>query len=782
MYCKQDIQTCFDEINAYCSGMPTGKALLVNTENYTTYQNLKMKLEADNNKEKVYVSNCCAENGLPDLDDILDKVTGKGDYVLVGYSQAGMLRGASFLERQIGKLLEIPVSGHTIILLEHCEQFIKKYYSVHPDIQKRVVLVEGEKSALPKIRLAVSQTECIGFDPIQSMKRLFAYFEKLTDDMVVKDPEIAVLTSFSPALFKEALFSVASCDNIYVALQKKYPEMLAGTKQQYGTESQWRYLAEKLQKSRTLSSLANRLFGSTDNLPSQLAEVIDEGDEDKKWLLWLLMKVFNNTNNKYVQVVMRNSMSLNDFEEHVYLDILNIQKDDEAFRQYYMERKRLLEVLPENIVMLDLFCSKLGIYQRNSIYYLTDLSDKEELYFMQCLAKYDYTKDELLKITDGTFPLIYYYLQRFVFNATNTRVPTDDIELRDMLTEYFEQYKIQKLTNRIYPDFLSEVQKIAIERPYNKLQARSTIVKKMDKTSSQLYFFDALGVEYLGYIQSICEKYGLIAEITVGHCELPSITEKNKEFLNYFTEGALDIKELDELKHHNQIIDYEQCKEPVHLFKELQIIDGELRKIQSRLTQGPCEKAIIVSDHGASRLAVIFEQENEKLELEEKGKHSGRCCPVKEDPQIPYATYWDGYAVLANYERFKGGRKANVEVHGGATLEEVVVPVIVLTKKPKDIEICFVNPVVTIKGKVPATITVYSNIPLQEPKLIVNNKTYIGEFCEDSKHAKFTMPEMRRTRDWTADFYDGKRRLASNMEFRVQKSTQEQMLFKKDIF
>ena len=34
---------------------------------------------------------------------------------------------------------------------------------------------------------------------------------------------------------------------------------------------------------------------------------------------------------------------------------------------------------------------------------------------------------------------------------------------------------------------------------------------------------------------------------------------------------------------------------------------------------------------------------------------------------------------LSDYGRFKGSRKANVEVHGGASLEEVIVPIITLT-------------------------------------------------------------------------------------------------------
>lgn len=781
MFCK-DVQSCFYEINAYCTAKPTGRALLVNTENYTVYQKVKNKLEADSNKKLVYVSRCCSENDLPDMDEILTKVTGESDYVLVGYSQAGMLRSAAYLDQMMRILLEVPVGGHTVVLLDHCEQYVKKLFSIHPDIQKRVVLLDGETSAMPRIRLAFSKNECVGGNPLTSMKRLLVYFEKLTDEVIHRNPEVTVVTKYSPQLFKDAIFSVSACDDTYFGMCRVYSEIAAGTVQSYGTDKEWRYLANKLAKYGTLSAVAQNLFGSAVNLSSYLEHVFEEGDTYKSWFLWLSMKVFNSPANKYLNKVMKNSVSVDDFEEHVYMDILNMQHSNADFHQCYVERKSLLEALPENLLLLDQYCNKIGIYQKDSVYYLTDLTEKEELAFMQCMETYNYSADELLKITVSAFPTINCYLQKFAFNVTNTKVPAGDTELWDVLTDYFERYKLQKLTNRIYPEFLEEVEKFATERPYNKLQTRSAIVSKMNKSNAQLYFFDALGVEYLGFIQDRCEHYGLVPEISIGHCELPSITVKNKEFLHYFSDGAFDIKELDELKHHSQVIDYEQCKEPIHLFRELQIIDGELKKIRSRLMQGSCEKAVIVSDHGASRLAVIFEQENGKLELEEKGMYSGRCCPASEDPQISYASYWDGYAVLANYERFKGSRKANVEVHGGATLEEVIVPIIVLTKKPTDIDICFVDPVVILKGKESATIIVYSNIPLHEPKLIVNEKVYVGDFCEDNKHAKFTMPEMKRTKDWVADFYDGDKKLATGMEFHVQKNTQEQALFKNSPF
>ena len=781
MHCK-DIQSCIAEINSYCRAKPIGKALLINVENYDAYQGLRSIIEADNTKNCIYVSNYTPANGLPDIDQIMDLITKTDCYALFGLSQTIMLRGAEYVDQTMGRLLELPIHGHAIVFLDHCEQFLSKYFHTHPDNQKRIILVDGNTSSLPKIRLASKREDCIGYTPFPDMKHLLAYLELMNNVAMEKRPEVTVISRFGPALFSQSIYSVKPCDGIYETLAKYYAEISSGTEKCFGTEEQWRFLADKISISKSLPGVAKMLFGSAENLSSYIGEVFEENDDNKKWFLWLYLKVFPGNINRYLSFVLKSSRTVEDFLYHVYMDLLQFPIAKPEFKQLYIERKRLIDSLPEDLYLLDEYCAKTGICRKDAVYYLTNASEKEELAFMRCMETYDYTEEELFRITADTFPALHAYLKHFSFNATNTKLPASDVGLRTVLTEYFYQYKLQKITNRIYPDFMAKVERFAEERPYNKLQTRSSIVSKMDRSKSQLYFFDALGVEYLAYIQEKCEQYGLIAEIAIAHCELPSITSKNKEFIHYFPGGAKDIKELDELKHHSQIIDYEQCKEPVHLFRELQIIDEELKKILSQLKQGNIDKAVIISDHGASRLAVIREQENELLELEEKGIHSGRCCPAKEDPHIKYASYWDGFAVLANYDRFKGGRRANVEVHGGASLEEILVPVISLTKKPADIDICFVDSTIKLKAGKPASIIIFSNIPLNDPKLLVNGKMYKGEFCEDSKHAQFVMPELKRTKDWIADFYDGDKKLATGLEFHTQKGTQEQTLFKKKLF
>lgn len=371
------------------------------------------------------------------------------------------------------------------------------------------------------------------------------------------------------------------------------------------------------------------------------------------------------------------------------------------------------------------------------------------------------------------------YLRRFDFDATNTKLSETDSSFRTTLTEYFEEYKRQKITNHLEAEFVQKVNDFAQTRPFNKLQMRSAILKNVPKDGTQLYFLDALGVEYMGFIEAKCESYGLVEDVSIGHCALPSITKINKEFQMQFpVEQQVDIKALDDLKHHSQLYQYTTEKLPVHLFAELHEIDNVLKMIRTNLLQDTIERAVIVSDHGASRMAVLYGKERDAaFVMDEKGEHSGRCCPVDYDPEIPEATYENGYSVLANYERFKGSRKANVEVHGGASLEETIVPVIVLTRKPKDVQFSFTETVVKLSAKKPVVLTLYCTVPMKKPQIVINGKTYDGDFVADKRHAKFVIPEIKRSKTYTADILDDDKKMGISLEFTAKKETHEVDMF-----
>lgn len=778
MFCA-NIEDCFEQIGEYYNGHKSGQFLLVNTENYDIYQEILQRFQADNSKKCIYVSEYCYPNGLPDVDSTLLQVIKPGEYVLIGISQALMMQSESALEHKIDEILGYSIQGRCIILLDHCEWILKKYINRDLRVQNRVILCDGDNSILPQIKIAPTKDYCNHNNPLEGLNRLISYLENISNRQIQQQPVLTVVSNLPINIFSRAMYSVSKAPGAFECLTEKYSDLVGIINKNNGTENQWKWLLEKLYNHNSFSELVCEFFGNTNNLSVHLSEIMMDSDENIKWFLWLSLKVFGEKNNKYLTRILEKCESIIDFEKNIYLELVDIDVVHPEFERYYSERKHLIEKLQENIPLISKYCEKLGRHQKNEIHYLTENSYSEKYEFVRCLSIYEYDELELKKAIYRMSKSLTLYMQDFIFDVINTKLPSSDSEFRKELTQYFKEYKMQKLINRIYPEFIEKVNQYAIIRPYNKLQPRSSIISHMNKNDAQLFFFDALGVEYLAFILGKCEEYGLMAEISVGHCDLPSITEKNKEFLQYFSnENYYKIDKLDEMKHHSQIYNYQKCEYPLHIFEELDVIDEELKKIRSLLVQESIKKAIIVSDHGASRLAVRYGKENEAIiKLDELGKHSGRCCPTDKNPELEFGAYVDGFAVLANYERFKGGRLANVEVHGGASLEEVLVPIIVLSKRPEEIEICFVNPIINLKPRIIPEVILYSNIPLQKPIIFMDGEYIEGEFIEDKKHVQFMLPKIKRKGKYLAEIYDGDKKLGICLEIIAQKQTREVDLF-----
>ncbi len=775
MYCNT-VEECFNEINAYCGGSPWGYSFFIDVENYNDFQTILQRLEADASKRCVYISQFINTNGLPSVIDAMQSVTGIGSYVLIGISQALMLQSEEALNNCVGELIEMSISGHVIVLLSHCKKILSQYLQKDIRIDRRVAFVKGNVSPLPQINLVSDIATCIGFKPLNEIKGLLTYMEHMNDDNLAAHPELTVLTHFNPVIFRQSMYMVHTGKGAYDAIYMNYPDLRLSDVTN-GTAEQWEWLLSEIKDKPTFAAYICDKFGNTTNLIAKLSDAIQSNNKNILWSLWLGMKMFGCGNNSYISRILSKESTAELFIEEIYNELLNIKYDDSAFNILYNEREKIIEELPEDLTLIDQYCDQIGKYEKDAVWYLTPDSEREKYELVKCFAIYDYDAEEIHLILDHGFEDLSLYMNQFIFDSINTKLPDSDVGFREELNEYFKNYKIQKLTNRIYDEFLIYVNQEAEKRQFMLLQPRSSIVSKIDKEKTGFFFFDALGVEFLAFIQSKCEKYGLICEIQIGHCELPSITSENKEF-ELTCKGIKKISDLDDLKHHSSDYDYTKCKYPIHIFKELEIIDKELRKIQSQLSQGIIERAVILSDHGASRLAVLYGKEiSSSIELDESGEHSGRCCKTDIDPKLPQATYENGYAVLANYERFKGGRRANVEVHGGASLEEVLIPIITLTRMPTDIAYCFVDPVIIFQTDKPSKITLFCNIPMKQPRIQVNGIFYNGVFTVDNKHAVFTMPELKRTNTYDANIYEGDKNVGVTLSFKLERKTKIRDLF-----
>ncbi|SHK77972.1 hypothetical protein SAMN05216582_11737 [Selenomonas ruminantium] len=762
-----DVAECINEVASYCNNVSTGFPLIVDTEDYDLFHELISRLRIDVAKKFIYVSNYCKDGSIPDVERAYNNAFSDGVHVLVGLSQACMLHSQIFLEEYLDRAVNETCREHTVILLMHCRDYLHQKCKQDIRLKRRIIFLGNSCNPLPQIIIERNANYAKG-KLYDGVGELLSALEQMTNESIKDSLTMSMVTTYSAALFRRAVYSVNQGPGSFDIICKKFPAFSSCVVEENGTELQWQWLKCKLEEN-NFGKIVAEEFKVLD-LEICIGDVLQSNDEYTLWLYWLAIKVMG-TDNSYLNIAASDIKNQLDLERSLYFSILSIDVDDSNFRQYYEERKKLLEKIKDNPKLSSQFCNEVGQKGRKAIFYLTNRTHDEQICSMKWLSYYEYSRKEFNYILETNLPQVNLYMDTYVFNEGIIQI--DDAGLAGMLTDYFSEYKKQKISNKITDDFLLEVNDIAEKRPYNRILTRLATLKNLQCRDAMPYFVDALGVEYLSYIKNKCKEYGLIAEIRVAHCDLPSITSLNKDFDDFFQNTCRVTKDLDEIKHGVNYYDYEKVKQPIHLLDELAVIDEVLKDIRVKLSQGVIKRAVVFSDHGASRLAVINETENATIELEEKGRHSGRCCPADSDPQIPFATYENGYAVLANYERFKGGHKAEVEVHGGASLEEVLVPIIAITTKPNRLTYVFENDVIEHKHNEKTKIILFCNMPMHKPQLRIKNKFYVGRLTVDNKHAEFDLDDIKRKNRYTAEIYEDNKATGIELEFEIKKKTHE---------
>ena len=772
MHCNS-IESCLSHIGEFSNSSSMGYPIVVDVENYADYASLRTSLCADASKACIRVSDHTHGNGFPDILGVLEAADKADNSVVWGISQSSMLKGEEALVSDLRRIIDRSVRGHVFVVLTHCSGLLDKYFARDPRRDRRIVVVDGKRCDLPTIRFVRKGDDCDGAH-VDGMKGLLKKLEDMSGESMARNPVISVVMPYDAELFGRSKYAIQDHGDVFVVLVDKYVEIKRVADKSWASCEQWEWLRGQSKSHADFSSLVAQRWGSTRDLCQQIDDVFHNQSSNERWLLWLAMRVFGEGSGTYLGFSLDQTTSCEAWIRRVYHALADVARSDDRFESFFAQRLELLKLLPANSTEMQFYCQSVAErYGKDAVYYLSDSTDHERRQWMKTIDENDWTDAEIEKAIAHASRELSYYIEPFVFDSHNSHLKNDNISLAGDLTYYFNRYKYLKIRNCIDDDFIEYVDKYAIERPYNKLRCRSAVTRTIDKEGVQAYFIDALGAEHLGYIQAKCREYGMISDIQIVRCELPSITSINKEFKERFE--TRDVKDLDDLKHRSTIYLYERCQLPIHLFEELKVIDKELRNIRDLLRSHGAQKAVIFSDHGASRLAVIYKHENEKIELEEKGKHSGRCCRCEQNPNLDQAAYENGWAVLANYERFKGGNKAQVEVHGGASLEEVVVPIVTLTLRPEKVEYHLVDQKVKYsQGKV--TLALCCNMPMNAPRIQIEGVFYEGVLDSDRRTARFDVDQHTKAQAYRATVWDGNTNTGQVFDFVVERKTKQRDL------
>lgn len=391
----------------------------------------------------------------------------------------------------------------------------------------------------------------------------------------------------------------------------------------------------------------------------------------KKWLLWLWTRL--QSDKSYVIIAARTCRSVSDFVDELYCCIINYLNES-VFEQYYAERKLILDLM--KTVPTEKFWTKLASLKRtDALSCLTCLSGIEQEKAFKLISDIDYqNRNKVLPILRQAYPQLYYYLQ-------NDAQP-NKANLSSSYVQYFSEYKWLKATNTVSGEFVDKVKAIAKEKGSSvfQMKSRNTYVSDYYSDNTEILFIDGMGIEYVDYLAHLFsdldeKQYSVIFE--AGYCTLPSTTEINKDFMNGKNVIEPQIRELDELKHAN-------VSHPQSLIRQLQILDSLKNRVLGLLS-GHAKRIIIATDHGTSRLAVKirnteFDNVYPRPENIEIYKYGRFCKGTQDEPNYPTAINYNDRLIFADYSRFTQNGAPIDEIHGGASLEEWIVPIIVIEK------------------------------------------------------------------------------------------------------
>ena len=499
---------------------------------------------------------------------------------------------------------------------------------------------------------------------VDNFKSYLQYWEKAPNAALTLYTENAIYLQD-----KKFFDDVKVIANAFDLLRHHY-DLSAELKRSFGREEDWQHLAELIATTGNFEQAFCKVL-AVDGFGTSSFKNFGERERFQKWLLWLRCKL---KNSGYVARCAKESSSPEEFITQIY-ELIFSCADEKIFNELCNERREILSLM--KILPPESFFERVRqADKRLALKILTDNSHAERLLIFETLQKFRLNEfDAAQEILQRVFPALAKYL-----SCAGDKIFTAE------QAEYFRRYRWLKVTNHLTEDFNRRVTEIAKNTGKNiyALKSRNQVVGEEYSDDTAIFFVDGLGAEYMDFFAAdfatLEENFSV--KYRVGRCNLPSITENNKDFLQG-KNVAGEVLELDTMKHESRTY-------PENILGELEFLVTIKEKILRALDVH--KKIILCSDHGTSRLAVLSRQTKFDSTFPAEGRQvykSGRFADTLPDDEKIFTTAleYDDKIIFADYSRFIQKGSPGSELHGGVTLEEILVPIITIEQRKKNAEL-----------------------------------------------------------------------------------------------
>lgn len=469
-------------------------------------------------------------------------------------------------------------------------------------------------------------------------------------------------------------------------------------REEWGSPQQWEWLAVQVQEGDSLDRLAGRLLNVADYDADHLFALWSEFDQHKRWLVWLWSKRRSNPGT-YLYHVLKDNKNVDDLNRDAIVAIFSLPRSASFSR----ERKELLQRLGVNLMPAEFWERYNGVPDPlDRVAVLTDLSAEEREQLVLCVGELatKYARSLWWEYLEVAFPALTWYLQ-----------PADTGDTFADL--YFSAYNRCRLKDQVDEELTTLITEWACKQLLWHYPARSDLLAKQRATGAKVLWVDAMGAEWTGLLTRVLTQNGKVdCEVNLAKGCLPTTTAANQEW-----EADENVERgLDDIAHHYSY------QFPQSFLDSIEVIEDVAHKALALLSQHPV--VVIASDHGLSRFAATSDVKvdvPEEAEVNPPGRYALLREGSYDNENMELWVVDKNNAILLTHSRFKGGGPCHGEVHGGATPEEYLTPVIVIRKKSADIQLQFevITTVIKLSPRGEGVLTVRCNRKMANVELRV---------------------------------------------------------------
>lgn len=442
-----------------------------------------------------------------------------------------------------------------------------------------------------------------------------------------------------------------------------------------GTREQWLSLIPFVEDGVSLDLTINRAFNQVSFDPLTCLSKWDALSNNEKWLLQLRNAVYPERDTYYTYALSK-CADISEFPESLQNSILECT-NSVLFDKWLDERKALLRRLPQMKYGSSFWKRMEALSDDTQLQILSNETHEERVKIIEIVSK---------KLNNGTS------LDSILFDV-QTKYPDlalylsepkhiDDSRMRD----YISKYKINKVKN----EYSKEFSKYAESLDIYEYDTRNTILNGIKHSVDAYYLWmDGMGLEWIDLLlEKIESKTVALGKpiIKIGTAAIPTVTSVNMEKMDPAT---LSGKKFDKLDYVSHIKDKSDINYYSLIAKQFDIIEEIADIVIAAASNNSTKDIVITADHGMSRMAALGFHYGQKISAPDNADvyNHGRYCYLNDSKaKVPNTIRSGDYLAFSNHDHFSVSGFAPGEIHGGASPEEVLVPIIHFSKKRNNLK------------------------------------------------------------------------------------------------